>query len=87
MDYFTGQIILVPYMFGRIPSGFLPCNGDTLQVQQYEALYTLLGIQFGGNGSTTFNLPNLTAPVASNANGGLLQYLICWEGIYPNFNE
>lgn len=57
MDPYLGEIRC--FSFGRIPNGWLPCNGQTLQIQQYSALYSLLGIQFGGDGSKTFCLPDL----------------------------
>lgn len=57
MEPFVGEIRLFPYNY--VPNGWLPCDGRTMQVQQNQALYTLLGVQFGGNGSTTFALPDL----------------------------
>ena len=90
MDYLIGQIILAAFQDGRALSGLLPCDGRTLQIQQYNALYAVIGPYFSGSGNsvTTFNLPNLTAPVASNgsSNPPSLTYYICCEGIYPNFS-
>jgi microcystin-dependent protein len=57
MEPFVGQIILVPYNF--CPDGFFPCDGQTLPISQYQVLYSLLGTTFGGNGTTTFGLPDL----------------------------
>jgi microcystin-dependent protein len=57
MDYFVGEIRLFPY--NRIPADWKPCNGPTMQVQQYAALYSLISFTYGGDGKTTFNLPNL----------------------------
>ncbi|MCW2249584.1 microcystin-dependent protein [Azospirillum fermentarium] len=54
---FLGEIRV--FSFGKIPSGWLPCDGRTLQVAQYQALYSLLGNTFGGTGPSTFNLPDL----------------------------
>ena len=48
MDYFLGQIELFPY--GFVPMGWLLCNGQILQIQQYSALFSLIGNKFGGNG-------------------------------------
>jgi microcystin-dependent protein len=50
--------------FGFTPSGWLPCNGQTLAISQYTALFALLGTTYGGNGTTTFQLPNLQSRVA-----------------------
>ncbi len=51
------------FAFGLVPKGWLPCNGQLLAVNQYQALFSLLGTTYGGNGSTTFGLPNLQGRV------------------------
>lgn len=81
MEPFLGLIKLYP--FGFAPEGWMLCNGATLQIGQYQALYSLLGITFGGNGSTTFNLPNLTgtAPVTNPLQP--MAYYIASMGLYP----
>jgi len=86
MDSIIGQIILCA--FGYAPQNFLACDGSTLAVSEYQALYTLLGPKFGpkydGNVSSTFNLPDLVGPTPSNLELGLpLQYYICVDGIWP----
>ena len=48
-----------PFAFGITPQGWLPCNGQTLNIMQNQALYSLIGIKYGGDGQTTFKLPNL----------------------------
>jgi len=77
MDYYLGQIELFP--FGFAPYGWLLCNGATLQIMQNQALYSLIGIKFGGNGTTTFLLPAMQndSPLTGMA------YYICNSGIYP----
>jgi microcystin-dependent protein len=57
MEVFMGTI--QPFAFNFAPNGWALCNGQTLAVQQYNALFALLGVNFGGNGSTNFMLPNL----------------------------
>lgn len=57
MDAFTGEIR--PFAFGWYPNGWLPCNGTLLPIQQYPALFALLGTYYGGNGTSNFALPNL----------------------------
>jgi microcystin-dependent protein len=79
MEVFLGQIILVPYNF--VPMGFLPCDGRSLPIAQYQALFSLLGTQFGGDGMQTFCLPTL-APITVGA--GKLTYAIAMQGIYPS---
>ncbi|OYQ37197.1 hypothetical protein CHU95_02200 [Niveispirillum lacus] len=59
-----GEIAL--FAFNNTPTGWLPCEGQPLQVQQNTALYALLGSIYGGNGSTIFNLPDLRGRTAVN---------------------
>jgi len=49
------------FSFGFAPSGWAVCDGQLLQIVQFQALFTLLGTQFGGNGTTTFGLPDMRA--------------------------
>lgn len=56
-DPYVGEIILVPYNF--VPRGWAICNGQLLPIVQYQALFSLLGTTYGGNGRDTFGLPNL----------------------------
>ncbi len=46
-----------------VPQGWLACDGSNLPVQQNQALFSLLGNRFGGNGTTNFNLPDLRGRV------------------------
>ncbi len=54
---YLGQILQGGWNFP--PRGTALCNGQLLGISQNQALFALLGTQFGGNGSTTFALPNL----------------------------
>jgi len=54
---YLGQIMLAG--FGLVPRGFAACNGQLLPISQNQALFSLLGTQYGGDGRTTFALPNL----------------------------
>ena len=65
---FIGQVIPVPYNFA--PQGWAFCNGQLLAISQNTALFSLLGTQFGGDGRSTFGLPNLQGSVAINAGQG-----------------
>jgi microcystin-dependent protein len=56
-----GQIQIMAFNFP--PKGWAFCNGQLLPIQQNLALFSLLGTQFGGNGSTTFALPDLRGRV------------------------
>jgi microcystin-dependent protein len=57
LDPFLGEIRA--FTFGNIPKGWLACQGQVLQVNQNQALYALLGTIYGGNGTITFQLPDL----------------------------
>lgn len=58
---FLGEIILVPYSF--CPKGFAEADGALLSINQNQALFSLLGTTFGGDGQTTFALPDLRGRV------------------------
>ena len=60
-EQFLGQIIAVP--FGFAPKGWAICSGQLLPINQNQALFALLGTTYGGNGTTTFQLPNLQSRV------------------------
>jgi microcystin-dependent protein len=66
MENFLGQLALFPW--SNIPKGWVPCKGQLLQVNQFQALFSLLGTTFGGDGRTTFGLPDLQGrtPIGSN---------------------
>lgn len=54
---FLGEIRRVAFPFA--PKGWALCNGQVLSIQQNQALFALLGTVYGGNGMTTFGLPDL----------------------------
>lgn len=56
-EVFVGQIMLTGFNFP--PKGFAQCNGQLLPLNQNPALFALLGVAFGGNGTSNFALPNL----------------------------
>lgn len=78
MDPFVGQIKLFPYDFQ--PRGWMACAGQLLSIQQNTALYSLIGTKFGGDGRTTFALPNLQG---AEPQPGTLYYIALW-GIFPS---
>jgi len=59
---YIGQIQTFGFNFN--PRGWAFCNGALLPIQQNTALFSLLGTQYGGNGQTTFQLPNFSARAA-----------------------
>lgn len=65
---FIGEIKVVGFPFA--PRGFALCNGQLLPITQYTALFSILGINFGGNGTTNFGLPNLQAAAPMGTGNG-----------------
>lgn len=73
---YLGQILLSA---GKTPPpGTLPASGQTLPIDEFTALFSLLGTEYGGNGTTSFKLPDLRK---SAPNG--LTYSICVTGTFP----
>jgi microcystin-dependent protein len=70
-DQFIGEIR--PFAGNFAPVGWAFCNGQLLPIQQNTALFSLLGVNYGGNGQTTFGLPNLQArfPLGQGQGPGL----------------
>jgi microcystin-dependent protein len=70
-DFFVGEIEM--FGFGFAPKGWALCNGQLLPIAQNQALFSLLGTTFGGDGIRTFALPNLQGrtPVGQGNGPGL----------------
>lgn len=93
-DPYIGEICVfaTPYC----PQGYLPADGREMQLRSNQALYSLMGTRFGGDGKTTFNLPDLRVQAASVPAGsgpdkpnlkvvwanGLLSCIVV-QGMYP----
>jgi len=72
MDPFIGQLMLVGFNFA--PVGWATCEGQLLAIASNTALFSLLGTTYGGDGRTTFGLPDLRGRVpAGRGNGPGLQ--------------
>jgi len=56
-EFFIGQVMMAGFSFA--PRFFAQCNGQLLPINQNQALFSLLGTQYGGNGTTNFALPDL----------------------------
>ncbi len=79
MDPYLGQINAYPYTYE--PANWALCDGRVMQISAYQTLYSLLGTTFGGDGVTTFNLPDLR-PAATGS--GHVRYFMCVaNGVYP----
>lgn len=65
LDAYLGEIR--SFAFGYAPRGWEACDGQLLPIQQFQALFSLLGTTYGGNGTTTFALPDLRGRVPIDA--------------------
>lgn len=65
---FLGEVRIMSFSFP--PKGWALCNGQTLPISQNQALFSLLGTTFGGNGQTTFGLPDLRGSVPIHMGNG-----------------
>lgn len=77
MEPFIGQIILFPS--GWAPRGWAACEGQKLAVSQNDALFSIIGNRFGGDGRATFALPDLRDRAPKG-----LSYCMALAGIYPS---
>lgn len=68
MDEFIGIVKLFAGLYA--PQGWAFCNGQLLNISQNTALFAVIGTTYGGNGTTTFALPNLMGRVAVGAGSG-----------------
>ncbi len=73
---FLGEIIMFAGNFA--PRGWALCNGQLLSIAQNTALFSILGTTYGGNGQTTFALPDLRGrvPISSGQGPGLSAYTL-----------
>lgn len=78
-DPFVGEIRVVGFNFA--PTGWAQCNGQLLPISQNTALFSLLGTFYGGDGKSTFALPDLQgrAPVHQGQGPGLSEYTLGQE--------
>jgi microcystin-dependent protein len=67
-DPFVAEIRLFPFNFA--PKGWAFCNGQLLPISQNTALFSLLGTTYGGDGRSTFGLPNLQGSAAMHQGQG-----------------
>lgn len=73
---YVGEIRLFPYSAG--PTGWMPARGQTLSIDQNTELYSLLGNNYGGDGKSTFSLPDLTHAAPEG-----MGYYIAMNGTFP----
>lgn len=75
-DYYIGEIVCAAFNFA--PTDFLPCDGRLIQIASNTALFSVLGTNFGGDGKSTFALPDLrgVTPIGAGQGPGLPLYNI-----------
>ncbi len=80
MEPFLGQIMMVGFNFA--PQGWALCNGQLLPIAQNTALFSLIGTYYGGDGRTTFALPNLQGrvPIHQGSSAGTSNYAMGTNG-------
>lgn len=80
MDPFLGEIRLFAGNFA--PNNWLFCQGQLLPIQRYTTLFSLLGTNYGGNGTSTFGLPDLRGrtPIHWGQGPGLSDHFIGEQG-------
>jgi Phage Tail Collar Domain len=61
-----------------VATNWLPAKGQAITITSNSALFEVMGTDYGGNGTTNFDLPNLTAAAPDG-----LQYIICVAGVFP----
>src|SRR5512138_1723743 len=66
---YLGEIRIMGFDFA--PSNWATCDGQIMQINQNQALYALLGITYGGNGTTTFALPDFRGRVPVHFGAGI----------------
>jgi microcystin-dependent protein len=87
-DMYLGEIRLFGYNW--CPVGWAPAAGQTLLINQNTRLFSLYGTAFGGNGVTTFGLPNLNGGAADGGSAAVpnpaltLKWCVAITGIYPS---
>jgi microcystin-dependent protein len=83
-NQFVGEIR--PFGFNFAPTGWALCAGQLLPISQNTALFSLIGTYYGGNGTSTFALPNLqgSIPLGQGQGPGLSNYVIGEQGGSPN---
>lgn len=85
-DPFLGELRLMSFNFP--PKGWALCNGATLSINQNQALFALLGTTYGGNGQTTFQLPDLRGRVPVHRGNNWSQGQVAGEDAHTlNVNE
>jgi microcystin-dependent protein len=82
MDNFMGSIINTGYTF--VQKDYIHCAGQILNISSHQALFSLLGTTYGGDGRSTFAVPDLRTD--GRWTPGKPVYQMCLNGTYPSRN-
>jgi microcystin-dependent protein len=78
---FLGEMKIISWNFP--PKGWAFCNGQLLPINQNQALFSILGVTYGGNGQTTFALPNLQGRTPIHVGGGFASHTVDCRNARP----
>lgn len=81
-DGTIGEIRLFAGNFA--PRNWAFCHGQKMSISENTALFSILGTTYGGDGRTSFALPDLRGKGANSGNNQPPHYIICLVGIYPS---
>jgi hypothetical protein len=81
-DGFIGEVFMFAGTFP--PRGTVPADGRLLPIASNTALFSLFGTTYGGNGTTTFAVPDLRDVSPRSSNGATVSYFVCTGGIFPS---
>jgi microcystin-dependent protein len=78
MSRYMGGIVNFSFDLKDLGNDWVPCDGRELKIAQRQAIFSLLGTRFGGDGMTTFAVPNLVGKAPDKSN-----YMMSLRGIFP----
>lgn len=70
------------------PAGWIFCDGQELSVEQYQHLYAVIGVNYGGDGQTTFKLPKLhggSKPSGKQSQASEERFIMATQGLFPDW--
>src|SRR5213083_782609 len=83
---FLSEIRIMSFNFA--PKSWAMCNGQLLPINQNQALFSLLGTTYGGNGQTSFGLPNLQGRIPIHVGNGHIEGEVAGENVHTiNMSE
>jgi microcystin-dependent protein len=79
---FVGEVIFTGANF--CPAGTIPLDGQLLEIKPNQALFSLIGTIYGGNGTTNFAVPKITGIPTQASDAPLRGCIVGDKGMYPN---